>query len=120
MVYVVDKKEMKTMIYTLDEIKSIVEPIAIRYGLRAVYVFGSYANGTARANSDIDLLVDTTGTRLNGLFALGELYCELEEALQKSIDLLTVSSLEQEARMESDRDFRTRIQKERLEIYAVA
>lgn len=113
-------KEEKTMIYTIDAIKAIVTPIAVRYGLKAVYIFGSYATGNARADSDIDLLVDTTGTELRSLFALGALYCDLEEALAKKIDLITVSSIEQESRMESDLDFRARVEKERLEIYAVA
>ena len=49
------------MIYAVDEIARIVRPIAQRYGLRAVYLFGSYARGAATEDSDIDLLIDTTG-----------------------------------------------------------
>ena len=52
------------MVYTVDEIRQIVHPIAERYGLQAVYLFGSYARGTASEDSDIDLLIDTTGTEL--------------------------------------------------------
>ena len=51
------------MIYTLDEIRRIITPIAQKYNLSAVYLFGSYARGTAREDSDLDLLVDTTGAR---------------------------------------------------------
>ena len=46
------------MIYAVDEIARIVRPIAQRYGLRAVYLFGSYARGAATEDSDIDLLID--------------------------------------------------------------
>ncbi len=109
-----------SMVYTLNEIKTLIKPIAMRYGLKAVYVFGSYAKGTARSDSDIDILVDTTGTDLTSLFSLGELYCDLERSLNKKIDLITVSSLEQEHRMESDLAFYERIKTERTEIYAVA
>ena len=70
--------------------------------------------------SDIDLLVDTTGTQLKSLMTLGALYCELEEALQKSIDLITVSSLQQSVQMPSEEDFRNAVMKERVTLYDVA
>ena len=106
------------MIYTIECIKNIIEPIAKKYHLSAVYLFGSYARGTATEASDIDLLVDTTGTSLTSLFSLGALYCDLEEALKKPIDLLTISSLEQRAQMPSDLDFRKAVMEERVKLYA--
>lgn len=51
------------MVYTIDDLQRIIAPIAEQYGLRAVYVFGSYARREANADSDIDLLVDLTGTK---------------------------------------------------------
>ena len=69
------------MIYAVDEIARIVRPIAQRYGLRAVYLFGSYARGAATEDSDIDLLIDTTGTNIKSLLQVAAVYCELEEAL---------------------------------------
>ena len=108
------------MIYTVEQISEIITPIVKRYGLPAVYLFGSYARGTANDTSDIDLLVDTTGTQLKSLITLGALYCELEEALQKPIDLITVSSLQQSARMPSEEDFRNAVMKERVMLYDVA
>ena len=59
------------MVYHVDEIRQIVAPIANKYHLKAVYLFGSYARGTATESSDIDLLIDTSGTELKSLFALG-------------------------------------------------
>lgn len=59
------------MIYTLEDLRRIIAPIAERYRLRAVYLFGSYAHNTATEDSDIDLLVDTEGTELKSLFSLG-------------------------------------------------
>lgn len=58
------------MICTLDEIRRIIVPIAQKYNLSAVYLFGSYARGTAREDSDPDLLVDTTGARIAGFLNL--------------------------------------------------
>ena len=71
------------MIYTLDEIARRIRPVAEKYCLKAVYVFGSYARGEARADSDIDLLVDTNGANLKTLFALEGLYSDLKDALEK-------------------------------------
>ena len=42
------------MVYTIDEIRQIITPIAKKYGLPAVYLFGSYARGTANEDSDVD------------------------------------------------------------------
>ena len=37
--------------YTIDEISQRVMPVAKRYGLSAVYLFGSYARGEATSKS---------------------------------------------------------------------
>lgn len=108
------------MVYTIDDLRRIIVPIAEQYGLRAVYVFGSYARGEANADSDIDLLVDLTGTNIRSLFALGSVYCDLESALGKSIDLIPVSSLEQTSKSASDELFRNTVQTERVRIYDAA
>ena len=108
------------MIYTLDEIARRIRPVAEKHHLRAVYIFGSYARGEAREDSDVDLLVDTDGANLKTLFALGGLYSDLEDALEKELSLVTVDSLEQPCRMKSDIYFRENVTRERRMIYAVA
>lgn len=108
------------MVYTIAELQGIITPIARKHGLRAVYLFGSYARGTANENSDVDLLIDTTGTAIKSLLDLGAVYCDLEAALDKPIDLLTVSSFTQRAQMPSETAFRETVQKERKVLYAVA
>lgn len=80
-------------VYTIDEIKAIVFPIAKAHDVERVYLFGSYARGNATANSDVDLRIDKG--RLKGLFALGALYADLEDGLGKKLDLLTTGSLDQ-------------------------
>ena len=108
------------MVYTFSEIQGIVTPIAKKYGLRAVYLFGSYARGTATETSDVDLLIDTEGTNIKSLLDLAAVYCDLEEALGKSIDLLTLSSFVQETQMPSEIAFRDAVIGERRPLYAVA
>ena len=108
------------MLYTIAEIADIVRPIAERYGIPAVYLFGSYARGTATEQSDIDLLIDTTGTDLTTLFGIGAVYADLEDALGKPIDLITMGSLKQTAQMPSEKAFRENIMRERVNLYGAA
>ena len=108
------------MVYSVDEIKSIVMPIVEKYSIPAIFLFGSYARGEANENSDIDFLVDTTGTVLNSLLTLGALYCDLEEAFEKRIDLITVRSIMQESQMPSDEDFKNTVMKEMVQLNDVA
>ena len=104
--------------YSIDEIRRRITPVAQKYGLAAVYLFGSYARGEANAESDVDLLVDTAGTDLNTLFKLGGLYNDLEEALEAPIDLVTMGSLDQRPQMPSEAHFQATVRKEKVELYA--
>ena len=95
-------------VYTINEIKNIVAPIAKAHDVDRIYLFGSYARGEATPDSDIDLRVDKGN--LKGLFTLGALYADLEDGLGKKLDLLTTGSLEQR--------FLQSIAKEEVLIYA--
>ena len=108
------------MIYTLEEIRSRTLPIIQKYHIPAMYLFGSYARGQATEDSDLDFLVDTTGTSLTSLLRLGALYCDLENAFEKRVDLITVRSIMQNTDMASDIDFRNAVLKERVRLDAVA
>ena len=108
------------MIYSLEEIARRVRPVAEKYRLKAVYVFGSYARGEAREDSDVDLLVDTDGAGITSLLTLGGLCYDLEEALEKEISFVLTDSLEGPCRVKSDHYFRENVSRERRKIYAVA
>lgn len=84
---------MTEKVYTVDEIRNIVAPIAKRHRVNRMYLFGSYARGEADSESDIDLRIDAEN--LTDLFLLGSLYSDLEMALSKSLDLVTTQSLRQ-------------------------
>lgn len=100
--------------YSIDEIIAIIAPIAKLHGVDRVYLFGSYARGEATEQSDIDLCIDAAAIR--GMFALGGLYADLEEALQKRLDIVTVKSLKYNA----DADFLENMQRDRVLIYEAA
>ena len=84
---------MDVNIFTIDEIKSIVTPIAQKHQIDALYLFGSYAKGEATPDSDVDFLMDTKVTQSLSEFSAFRL--ELEEALDKPVDLLTLNRNDQ-------------------------
>jgi predicted nucleotidyltransferase len=104
-------------IYTIEQLKEKIAPVALKYRLRAVYVFGSYARGEATDASDVDILVDKTGTRIHGMFALGGLYNDLNEAVGKPIDLITTGALEQTSTKERTPWICENLRDERIQIY---
>ena len=105
--------------YTVEEIQRRVTPVAQKYSFSAVYLFGSYARGEATAESDIDLLVDLTGSTAHGMM-LGALFSDLEDALGTRIDLVTVASLQTPTTRRGQLHFREAIARERMMIYAAA
>lgn len=85
---------MSEKLYTMEEIKAIAYPIALRSGIAALYLFGSYARGESTPNSDIDFLVDRGS--LTELLELGGLVNDLENAFAKKVDVLTMQMLSDE------------------------
>ena len=107
------------MVYSLEQIRGIITPIAEKYGIPAVYLFGSYARGNAGEESDIDFLLDTTGVNLRG-FAWGGLYNDFADAFEKPVDLVTLDAIKQQPRMPSEQHFKENVMSERRVIYAVS
>ncbi|NLC72432.1 MAG: helix-turn-helix domain-containing protein [Ruminococcaceae bacterium] len=77
-------------ILSVEAIKNACESVFSTKDVSFCYLFGSYAKGKAREDSDIDLLIYTNLTGLN-FFGLVE---ELRETLHKKVDVLTLSQLE--------------------------
>jgi hypothetical protein len=71
--------------------REIIRRIAERHGARNVRVFGSVARGEARPDSDLDLLVEA-GPSTTPWFP-GGLVVDLEEALGRRVDVVTVGGL---------------------------
>jgi len=44
--------------YSLEELKEIIVPIAEKYHISKVYLFGSFARGDYNEQSDIDLRIE--------------------------------------------------------------
>ncbi|MCI8375557.1 MAG: nucleotidyltransferase [Lachnospiraceae bacterium] len=78
--------------------KKIIIPIAHSYGVKRLYLFGSYAKGTANEKSDIDLLVEK-GKPIS-LLKFSGMRQMVQEALNLSIDLVTTAGIEDDFRKE--------------------
>ena len=94
--YDFDEGGCSAVIYTINELRQIISPITKKYGIPAVYVFGSYARDEATEDSDVDILIDRTGSAIRNMLDMGELYGELRKTIGKEIDLVTIQALEQE------------------------
>ena len=108
---------IKPTIYTIDEIKEKVAPIAKKYNIEKVYLFGSYARGDADENSDVDLLLDYK--RLSGgSFAYCGVYVDFEECFEKSVDMVSQSAIEQNRnKNDAYMSFYNNVMKDRVLIY---
>lgn len=95
------------MIYSIEEIKRITVPIAARHGVARIHLFGSYARGEATESSDIDFRVDSG--QIRDLFGMGALYADLQEKLQKPLDIVTTEG--------SEADFLDRIKPDEVLLY---
>jgi len=71
---------------THNEICDAIRDAATRYPIKTAYYFGSYADGTQREDSDLDLLVDFT--KSVSIFTLARLSNDLEARLRKPVDVL--------------------------------
>jgi hypothetical protein len=68
------------------------QSLASAYGLREIGLFGSYADGNASPESDIDLLVDIDSGH-KSLFSFIRLKHDLEELLGRKVDLVMKGAL---------------------------
>ena len=66
------------------------------------WLFGSFARGEQRADSDVDILI--VPDKMVGLFKLSGMMLDLQEILHVRVDLVTEKGLLQFARETVDRD----------------
>ena len=72
---------------TVSDIAAAVKKVAEKYNIKETMLFGSYANGTNTASSDVDLLVDF-GSEYVSLLTLSLLKIEIEEILNVDVDII--------------------------------
>ena len=105
----VDRLRMhgRVMYMPTEQIKRIVTPIAVRYGVERVSLFGSRARGEERENSDYDFVI--TKGQINSLLTYISFINALESAFGTHVDVVTDTS--------EDKEFIDRIQKDAVVLY---
>ena len=94
--------------YSIDEIKTLLEPVFRKHHVKRAVLFGSYSCGRASKTSDVDIMVESP---LRGLefFALLE---DVVSTLQKEVDLIEMRQLTEKS------SFKDNIDHNGVEIYA--
>ena len=96
-------------VYTIDEIRAKAVPIAQKYGVKKLSLFGSYARGEADAQSDVDFLYDKGNGKIQTtLDYVGFIY-DLENKFGCHIDAVSIGI--------SDKKFLSDIQQDEVLLY---
>lgn len=91
---------MSEKIYTIEEIKNMVQEILKNFAVKKAILFGSYAKNNPSPKSDIDLVIDSDGKLLNiNFYGLLE---DLVQKLEKNIDLFEISEIQKDSKIYND------------------
>ena len=75
----------------IEEIRPKIIRILKKNKIKKAGIFGSYATGKQKKNSDIDILIEQTNKM--GFFEIIQLEDDLKDELKKKVDLLTYSGI---------------------------
>jgi predicted nucleotidyltransferase len=77
----------------LDDITQSIVPILRRHDVIHAGIFGSFARGEQTRDSDLDILIEFDPAKSKSLLDLAALGIELEDALGRTVDIITYKSL---------------------------
>lgn len=89
---------MSDKVYTVEDIKTALNPIFIEYNIKKAVLFGSYVKKEATGKSDVDLLLDSG---IRGLQFVG-LIEEIRAALDKEVDVFDVTHIIRDSHISSE------------------
>ena len=95
------------MLYSMEDIKNKSIPIARKYGVNRLGLFGSYARGEANENSDLDFIIDEG--KIRGLLQYMGFVLDLEDVFGCHVDVV-MDGIQDEA-------FLGRIKKDEVVLY---
>ncbi len=78
------------MISEIENIKRVLCPIAVKYGVQKVSMFGSRAKNSATESSDYDFLISKG--KVDSILSYVSFVNELEEAFGTHVDVVTDTS----------------------------
>ena len=75
----------------LEKVSKKIKPVARKFNLTYVWIFGSFVRRKQRPDSDIDVLVKTEDVAEG--FKIVEVKFALEEVLERKVDIVTTGSI---------------------------
>ncbi|MBR4151754.1 MAG: nucleotidyltransferase domain-containing protein [Selenomonadaceae bacterium] len=103
------REEKGDKVYTIEEIRAKAVPIAKKYGVKRLSLFGSYARGEADSMSDVDFLYDSGNGKIRSTFDYIDFIYDLEDEFKCHIDAVSEGI--------SDKKFLTEIKSDEVLIY---
>lgn len=91
---------MSEKVYTIEEIKKILNNILKNTTVYSVVLFGSYAKNSADKNSDLDFIIDTKETLMG--FKLYSLISKIEEAFKKQVDAFEKTEIIENSKIDEE------------------
>lgn len=76
-----------------QKIKEAVENDPLKDDIQKVSLFGSYLHEDFKDDSDVDVLIEFTPTAKVGFFKLAQIKRNMEEFLNRKVDLLTPEAI---------------------------
>ena len=92
------------IIMNVQEIQKIIADYFATQPVLRAWLFGSYARGEQRNESDVDILVEFDHSSPIGLFTFAQIWRELQEHLGKNVDLVEDGTLKSFAVESANRD----------------
>lgn len=91
---------MTTKIYSIEDIKNMINEILANTEVEKAILFGSYAKNKPTKNSDIDILIDSKG-KIKGLkfFAIVD---KIREKFDKDVDVIEKLEIDRNSKIEKE------------------
>lgn len=91
---------MTTRIYSVEDIKRMLNEILSNTDVEKAILFGSYAKNTPTKYSDIDILIDSNG-KIKGLkfYAIMDM---IKEKFDKEVDVIEKSEIDEGSKIERE------------------
>lgn len=96
-------------VYTIEEIRAKAVPIAKKYGVKRLSLFGSYARGEADSLSDVDFLMDDEDINYSDGMEYIKLIQDLEDEFNCHVDVVSTDI--------QDKKFLAKIQRDEVVLY---
>ena len=82
------------MVEKLDNLKQKIKNVLKKHNIAKAGIFGSYARGEQKKNSDVDILIEVSNDM--GLIGFISLKMLIEKAIKKKIDLVEYDAIRKE------------------------